>query len=245
MQPSTADKLLRLNRAFYAAVADHFDATRQGWTPGQLSILPYFDASTKENPIRVLDVGCGNGRFGRLLAEQGIPVTYVGVDGDARLLALAEGALSTSAHITTRFVQADLADPAWTAPLQGESFDVVLCLATIQHLPGFELRLRLLRDFAHLSRRWIILSFWQFLTSERFTAKQIDWSAAGLSSADVEAGDALLPWRQGVQAVRYVHQVDEAELDRLATAAGLTVHTSFRADGKEGDLNLYAVLRRE
>jgi tRNA (uracil-5-)-methyltransferase TRM9 len=245
MQPSTADKLLRLNRAFYAAVADHFDATRQGWTPGQLSILPYFDASTKENPIRVLDVGCGNGRFGRLLAEHGIPAVYVGVDGDARLLALAESALSTSAHITARFVQADLADPAWVAPLQGKQFDVVLCLATLQHLPGYELRLRLLRDFAHLSRQWIILSFWQFLTSERFMAKQIDWSAVGLSPADVEVGDALLPWSQGVQAVRYVHQVSEAELDRLTADAGLTVHTTFRADGKEGNLNLYAALRRE
>jgi tRNA (uracil-5-)-methyltransferase TRM9 len=195
--------------------------------------------------MAVLDVGCGNGRFGRLLAEEGIPCRYVGVDGDARLLALAECALSTLDPITARFVQADLADPAWAAPLHGDEFDVVLCLATIQHLPGYELRLRLLRDFAHLSRRWIILSFWQFLTSERFTAKQIDWSAAALSAADVEAGDALLPWQQGVQAIRYVHQVDEEELRRLAADAGLTIHASFRADGKEGDLNLYAVLVRQ
>lgn len=242
MQPSTVQSLLALNRRFYAAVAEHFDATRQGWTPGQLSILPYFRSGTKQKPITVLDVGCGNGRFARLLDEAEIKCNYTGVDGDARLLALAAEAAAGLAHVNARFYQVDLASPDWSAPLAGERFDVVLCLATIQHLPGHELRLRLLQDFQRLGHQWIILSFWQFLTSERFVAKQIDWSAAGLAPGDVEPGDALLPWKQGVHAVRYVHQVDEDELRQLAAAAGLTLKETFRADGKEGNLNLYAVL---
>jgi SAM-dependent methyltransferase len=242
MQISTAQRLLDLNRDFYATVAEHFDATRQGWTPGQIAILPYFRAGPKEDLISVLDVGCGNGRFARLLHEEGIPCRYTGVDGDARLLRLAEEALTDLDGIDAHFHQADLADPAWAAPLGDQTFDVVLCLATVQHLPGYDLRLRLMRDFRRLSRRWAILSFWQFLTSGRFLAKQIDWSTVGLSAEDVDAGDALLPWRQGVHAVRYVHQVDEAELCQLAADADWSIHATFRADGKEGDLNLYAVL---
>ncbi len=244
MQSATAQRLLDLNRHFYATVAPHFDATRQGWTPGQLAILPYFQAGTKQNPLTVLDVGCGNGRFARLLAEQGIACTYVGVDGDARLLALAEEATAALPALDAHFMQADLADPAWAAPLAGQHFDVVICLATIQHLPGYDLRLKLVQTLRDLSHRWVILSCWQFLSSPRFVEKQIDWADVGLSAADVDPGDALLPWKSGVHAVRYVHQVDEAELSRLAADAELAIHKHFRADGKEGDLNLYGLLHR-
>jgi tRNA (uracil-5-)-methyltransferase TRM9 len=245
MQNATVQRLLAVNRDFYATVADYFDATRQGWTPGQLSILPYFGAGPKEDPRSVLDVGCGNGRFARLLHEEGIPCRYTGVDGDRGLLGLAAQAVADLDGIDAHFYQADLADEAWSAPFEDQTFDVVLCLATVQHLPGYDLRRRLLSDFHRLSQRWAILSFWQFLTSERFLARQVDWSAVGLSAEDVEAGDAILPWRQGVHALRYVHQVDEVELYRLAADTGWQIHTTFRADGKEGDLNLYALLERE
>jgi tRNA (uracil-5-)-methyltransferase TRM9 len=54
-----------------------------------------------------------------------------------------------------------------------------------------------------------------------------------------------LPWNQGVHALRYVHQIDQAELEQLASEAGLALVHHFDADGKEGKLNLYGVLRRQ
>ncbi len=259
MDPQVRDTLLRLNRRFYAQVAPHFDATRQGWTPGLRAILPYFRVGGKDRPT-VLDVGCGNGRFARLLEQEGLSASYTGVDGDGALLQFARGSTTNLAEVKCRFIRADLADPGWTASLTTEgaseslaavtpesgddtpAFDIVLCTATVQHLPGYALRLRLLRDLRRLSAGRVILSFWQFLSNARFRSKLIDPRDVGIEASALEPGDGLLPWRQGIEATRYVHQVDEAELRQLAADAGMSVLRTFRADGKEGDLNLYAVL---
>jgi tRNA (uracil-5-)-methyltransferase TRM9 len=286
MDRRTQDALLKVNRRFYQQVASHFDATRQGWTPGLFAILPYFEAGTKEC-VRVLDVGCGNGRFARLLAQQGISAVYTGIDGNGYLLSLARGAVAELEGVRSRFILADLADPGWAKALSGQGgnagklgecairpagertgwddagvegqvpcptsagYDVVLCTATLQHLPGYELRLRLLRDFRRLGAKLIILSFWQFLDRERFRTKLIEPQHVGIQPSELEPGDGLLPWRQGVEAIRYVHQVDEAELRQLAADAGLSVLRLFRADGRDAEagetpaipgLNLYAIL---
>jgi hypothetical protein len=42
--------------------------------------------------------------------------------------------------------------------------------------------------------------------------------------------------------LRYVCHIDETESELLAEAAGLEVLEHFRADGREGNLNLYVVL---
>lgn len=240
MRESVRQRLLELNRDFYAQAAEPFDATRQQATPGLAAILPYFEHPGKE--LTVLDVGCGNGRFARLLEERGIGCDYTGVDGSSNLLRMAQAATADLAAVRCSFVQAELSDPAWAAQLGVKRWDRLLCTATLQHLPGYALRLRVVQEFTRFCAGTIVLSFWQFLSSERFRTRLIDWSTIGLDRADVEAGDALLPWKQGVSAIRYVHQVDEIELHRLAADAGLTLLHTFRADGKEGNLNLYAIL---
>ena len=261
MDPLTQDRLLALNRRFYDQAAQHFDATRQWWSPGLRAILPYFRTAGKEK-LSVLDVGCGNGRFARLLEESGIFASYTGVDGSKSLLRLARKATAGLEGVDCEFIEADLADASWARALRkGEGaenycsggtgevsetprYSVVLCTATVHHLPGYALRLRLMRDLLHLSAGYVIVSFWQFLSSERLRSKLIDPDTVGLSAADLEPGDGLLPWRQGIRSVRYVHQVDGAELGQLAADSGQTVVHTFRADGKESDLNLYAVLGR-
>lgn len=261
MELKTQNRLLTLNRRFYEQVAHHFDATRRGWTPGLWAILPYFRTTGKER-LSVLDVGCGNGRFARLLEEAGVVASYTGVDGNGSLLRIAQEAAANLAGVDCQFFQVELANPDWASVLAAVSraenrhahattgsiefpkYTVVLCTATVQHLPGYALRLRLMRDLQRLSSDYVILSFWQFLSSDRFRSKLVDPGTVGISLTELEPGDALLPWRQGIESIRYVHQVDDAELRQLAADAGLTVLHTFRADGKESDLNLYAILGR-
>ena len=88
----------------------------------------------------------------------------------------------------------------------------------------------------------VILSTWQFLDSPRQRRKIRPWSEAGVAEQAVEAGDHLLTWKGG-EPLRYVRHIDRDEIAALAAAAGLTVVDTFRADGREGNLNLYAALR--
>ena len=246
MEPAVRDRLLALNRDFYAAVAEPFDETRRGWPAGHQRLLAMFPPSTEEHPLRVADIGCGNGRFARMLDGRGQPSIYVGVDGNCRLLEIAAAGAQHLAHSQATFVQADLAQPGWSQAIAGDgaAFDAVLCLSTLQHLPGHDLRRRVVADLCGLlaPQGLLAVSGWQFLSSPRLAARQVDWPTIGLSAGDVEPGDALLPWQQGVHALRYVHQIDAAEMVQLAAAANLTVRELFCADGKEGNLNLYAVL---
>ncbi len=52
-------------------------------------------------------------------------------------------------HVGVRFVQADLSEPGWAAAL-GEPpprCDLVVCLATLQHMPGYPLRAQVMRTW--------------------------------------------------------------------------------------------------
>jgi tRNA (uracil-5-)-methyltransferase TRM9 len=251
MNPQTQQQLLRLNQHFYATVAEPFDATRLAPQPGKVELVARLPLDQNDQGNRapsVADIGCGNGRLAWLLDERGITIDYVGVDANAQLLALAESHTADLHHVRTRFVQADMAQPNWTytipQPVQG--FDIVTCLATLHHLPGYDLRAVTMQALAALVAPGgvVAISTWQFLTSPRFQAKLIDWAEMDIDPKQVEPGDALLPWQQGVSAVRYVHQLDLDEVTALAALAGLHVEETYFADGKEGNLNLYALLRR-
>jgi 2-polyprenyl-3-methyl-5-hydroxy-6-metoxy-1,4-benzoquinol methylase len=251
MPPATQARLLSLNREFYRLVAGEFDRTRQGLPQGMLDLADRLAASlppAASRPLRVLDAGCGNGRFARALAEVGLSCTYTGIDADAHLLHLAGEQTADLPGVNAGFAAIDLAEPHWTARLpQREPYDAVVCLAVLHHFPGFTLRQRLVRDLRSLLSPGgiLALSTWQFLSSERLAEKQVEWSQIGVDPAEVEEGDALLPWNQGVHALRYVHQLDLDEVRTLAADAGLRLLDTFRADGKEGNLNLFALLRGE
>lgn len=247
MSKATVQRLLALNREFYATIAEPFDATRAGLPLGWQQLRTWLPIPRTERPVRVLDVGCGNGRWARALENWGIESDYLGIDGNPKLLHLAADNTHSLTTVQTVFKEADFTTLGWSdgLGLQPASFDLVVCLAALHHVPGYDVRIQVVQTLASLlaPQGLLIFSHWQFLHSDRFVRKQITWQTIGLTSADVEPGDALLPWQQGSYAIRYVHQIDEGEMAALAHGAGLQVVTTFGADGKEGNLNLYAVLK--
>lgn len=232
MNEQTIARLRDLNSVFYAQFAQSFADSRETPQPGFARLLPYLPDPCTD----VLDVGCGNGRFGRFLVEQDMQFNYVGVDFSAGLLAAA------AANSPGHYFERDLTDPAALDGL--ETFDLSVCLAAMQHIPAYANRLALLQAMAaHLrSDGRIFLANWQFMDSPRQRRKVVGWKEAGVDPTLLEPGDYLLTWQRNGRGLRYVHQVDAVETRALAAAAGLRIVDQFRSDGKEGDLSLYTIL---
>ena len=232
MKSETTQQLIALNRAFYERLAAPFDRSRQVPQPGFTRLLDWLPHPCQ----RVLDVGCGNGRFGYFVADNGITAAYMGVDFSPPLLDKAEE------RQPGQFLMRDLSQPGSLTGLG--QFDLVVCLAVMQHIPGQANRQRLLTEMAACltENGRIFLSNWQFMDSPRQRRKRQAWSQIGLSPADVEANDHLLNWQRGGYGLRYVCQIDEVETAVMVQSANLHLLTQFRSDGKEGNLSLYSVL---
>jgi SAM-dependent methyltransferase len=255
MNETTIRRLNAINRRFYAQVADDFDITRASAWPGWSRLLLHLRPFQDQGTIRVLDVGCGNGRFGVFLAGQ-FPgkIHYHGLDNSPALLDRAQRSLSAIAgdHFGFGLTVRDLIEspPADDAPLSRDTYDLVALFGVMHHIPGSENRRALMRALAAQADQGGLLAvaFWRFMDFERFRERVVPWPDD--LAAEVEYGDHLLNWRGGSSTpgespLRYCHHVDDAEQIALVEASGLQVVEAFRADGFTGTVNSYRVLRRK
>jgi SAM-dependent methyltransferase len=235
MRPEIEAKLLNLNKKFYAAFAEQFVQTRTSPQPGFANLLNYLPKPCRS----VIDVGCGNGRFGAFLTSHLEGFSYTGVDFTESFLQIAGNSLEGE------FIARDISRPGFLEGLG--KYDLAVCLAALQHIPGESNRLAVLQEMAdHLALHGMIfLSNWQFLHSDRQRRKILDWGEIGLRPADLDPNDYLLSWQRSGHGRRYVHLVDEQEISRLAEDASLIIIDEYRSDGREGDLNLYTILAKQ
>jgi SAM-dependent methyltransferase len=233
MDNLTARRLVELNRQFYADFGKNFSATRQRIQPGVRKII-----SGLAGDERILDLGCGNGELARTLAQTGFHGTYLGLDFSLPLLT---DAGTQPQSFPVAFREADLAANDWDSTLLPAHYSLITAFAVLHHLPGLDLRRKLLQKVHGLLAPGgkFIHSNWQFLNSEKLKGRIQPWSAANLSAAEVDAGDYLLDWRSGGAGLRYAHHFSVQELESLAGETGYRVEGLFLSDGAGENLGLY------
>ena len=234
MNDATIKRLNQINRDFYRITATSFDQTRSKPWPGWETLIPYLKA-----PVSVLDVGCGNGRFGVFLADLfGAELTYTGLDNSDALLERAEIVLAETG-INYRLENRDI---VYDPPATGD-YDLVALFGVLHHIPSNDQRRAFMRQLADRVAPDGILAFaaWRFYDFERFRRRVIPWP----DDLDVEQHDYLLDWQRDVQAIRYCHFVDDDEHTDLVTATDLNEIITYRADGRTNNINRYSLLQRE
>ncbi len=236
MDPKLVKRLAALNREFYARFARDFSETRSAERLNLDPLVPYLRSG-----IRLLDVGCGNGRLAERLDREGYALDYVGIDVTLELLSIARRRTLTRVH--AQFEVVDIAQPGWASAVAARApFDLALALALLHHIPGQELRRRVLVELRELLGPGgiLVLSNWRFMDDERLRSKIVPWQQVGIDERAVEPGDALLDWKRGGTGYRYVHLLTAEEIQALAAASGFRVLNQFNG---EADLNLWSVLQ--
>jgi SAM-dependent methyltransferase len=157
--PSRYERVKRRYRD--AAVATSYDAARFLSARGQkrhrltlAAIQRAFDkAASLGTPIRsCLDLPCGTGRLFPWLVQQRL--RFVGADISLEMMQTAgrKENVTSGGRISPALVQCD----GESLPLKSRSLDGVLCIRFMFHVPR-AVRIRMLREMARVSRRWLIV----------------------------------------------------------------------------------------
>jgi tRNA (uracil-5-)-methyltransferase TRM9 len=238
MNKQVVDQLREVGLRFYQKNAMTFDQTRQTPWNGWRRLLPLI--RSLEQPLRVFDAGCGNGRFGIFLRDSGVLYDlYVGVDSNHELLLEA----SKQRLAKSEFREVDLLDLKNISRPKPVNF--IALFGVMHHIPGLASRISLLQDLEQLlSPNGILsVSFWNFERDPRFPLKVLPWSTAGIEPSNLEPGDFLLNW-QHTGIPRYFHQYQVGEIEQYASSLSIPVLETFDDDGRSGKLNHYVVWKK-
>ncbi len=220
MQESYAEQLLEKTQVDYNRIARQFSETRNRSWPEFALIEPYL-----KGVERMLDVGCGNGRLYDFVKRAGM--VYEGLDYSTALIKKAQE--RTREDDKAYFQVGDMR----ALPYQDESFDLVVSIAALNHIPGIEFRKAAMKEITRVLKKdgLLFMSNWNLRSLKTIMRyglwKGLLWKA----DAQWDGGDCSIPWRRGAQINRYYHAFTLRELRRLTEGANLTVEKSFYTKG--------------
>lgn len=224
--PYSAEQIIKINSLttdFYQKVNESFSVTRQNKWDGWLQCLPYL-----KNIKTLLDLGCGNRRFTSFLNDNNIDCNVDNIDNFLW---------------DEKVQQVDIVKSLLEDTLNLKEYDVAVCFGLMHHIPGYELRKKLIKELSKSSI--VIISFWQFMNNDKLAQKAISSTAAAkekFSFINLEDNDFFLNWQDREDVFRYCHNFTNNEINELTLDCKLNILTSFNADGASNDLNKYLIL---
>ncbi len=167
---------------------------------------------------RVLDLGCGNGRFYQVMKDKNID--YIGVDISEKLIEIAKKRFPKA-----KFQVAD----ALNLPFPDNYFDKVFSIAVLHHIPSKEFRLQSLKEARRVLKPGGLLiltvwNLWQKKTAWKLFLKYTFLKLIGKSKLDF--GDIFYPWKSQdgkILIQRYFHLFSKNSLKKLVNKAGFGV----------------------
>lgn len=260
MSPETVSKLNKLNNDFYENIGQHFNQSRSnpwnGWERLRV-ILNSLQPKTDEG-LQVLELGCGNGRFLDYLNDNNFDISkYIGLDLSDFLLEKANARLEHLSQVKAEFIKSDILFDEWdvNTKIVKSQYNLVCLFGVMHHIPDRNFRRQLLSRAANCLALSGLLVFttWQYLDVPRLSrrvlsreSKQVKDIATkyNFDLKEFEIGDNILDWHKGKVAYRFSHYYTEEEVLNLTSSLNLELVTSYQADGKEGNVNKYYIMKK-
>jgi len=230
MDSEYAKYLLEKTCQDYNLIADEFSVTRQEiWPELAFLVEDYLTEGEK-----VLDLGCGNGRWFKLFQKK--KIDYVGVDFSEELIKVAK-----RNYPQAKFQTADILK----LPFPDNCFDKIYSIAVLHHIPSEELRLKSLKEAKRVLKPGgiLILTTWKFHDKKELSLlfKYTILKLIGKSNLDFK--DVLEPWGKKIK--RYYHCFSKKELTGLVKKAGFKIKKSGIIKNKRGNRqNIYLIAEK-
>lgn len=224
MDAETVRRLEAVNARFYESHAASFDRARQTPWPGWARVI-----ASLSGPTRVLDAGCGAGRFRAYLAAENIAVSrYVGLDRSEGLLSLGRA----------RFPDAEWRRTDLAGALDAETFDLVVAFGVLHHIPCETRRRELLQNLARRVAPGgrLVVTVWQFGYDMRLEKRILPWpdynavAPETINVDQLEPGDVIIRWQD--TGYRYCHQASSEEVHHWVDTVGIPLARDEIADSR-------------
>jgi len=236
MDRKYAEYLLEKTRKDYNLIADEFSRTRE-YIPEERKklLLQYITPGEK-----VLDLGCGNGRFYEVLGN----IDYYGVDISEKMIETAK-----NRYPKAKFQVTD----ALNLPFPNNFFDKIFSFAVFHHIPSQEFRLQFLKEARRVLKKegLLILTVWNlnpcqmiliggYRRAEDFLKYQI---FKILRKLNLDFGDFFISWQNIIP--RYIHCFTFNGLKKLTQKAGFKIKDGgILKSLKSKESNIYLVAQK-
>lgn len=253
MDKITIDRLNQLNKDFYSSVADSFNSSRNYYWKGWDEVAQIVKEQFTDKKIKVLDIGCGNGRFAQFLDEKGINFEYTGLDSSQKLLkwALEQVSLEKKVEFKRLDLIKTLQKGNFAQFLNNEKFDLIVSFGVLHHVPSIKLRKKLFINISDdlLNKNGIfVITAWLFLDNPKLKERTLNTQQIEnleINVKELEHNDYLLDWQRGKNAIRYCHYTDDKEVKKLTKNIDSTILKTYKADSKTNNLNQYYLFKKK
>lgn len=214
----------QLNSEFYSKHNKSFDKSRKdNFWKGFENVKKYL-----KNDQKILDLGCGNGRFLEFLMQNHTKFEYLGVDNSSDFIIK-----NTQNYPAQKFIEVDIVSDLGQII---NKYDLVTIFGVTHHIPSYEYRMewfQKLREILNIEGV-LVLSFWEF----NFDKADKDFKP---NFYQIEKNDYFLGWKGDFSSHRYCHYFDQEEIEEIKK-----ILSNFRVlEEYSLDDNRYLILKKE
>ena len=230
MDLNYAKFLLKQTKQDYDFIAQDFSRTRENPWPEIKFLFDKF-LTIQE---KVLDLGCGNGRYVPFFNEK--KVDYLGVDNSEELIKIAQKKFPENV-----FEKQD----AFNLSFPDNYFDKIYSIAVLHHIPSKELRIQFLKKVKRVLKPngLIVLTVWKFWRTKEISLIFKNIILKLIKKSKLDYKDVFEPW--GKKTKRYYHCFSKKELINLVKQAGFEVKQAGLIKNSKGNRrNIYIIAKK-